>query len=370
MCKNQILIVGENGYGMQPQMNMYQGYQIDPRYSQMPMASQSMPQPDNMQLMMQKYEIVLRSLNQEFMNSLEQNRILQKENMILQDNCIKEKRNAEDLRKQLEVKEGDDSSQALIIEKNELKMENEALAKDLLDFKLKNDNLQSELNDVKHHLDTLKKVNEKFRENELYLNKKFEEMRQNCNAKDAALRQRDEVIFQLSRNIDALKSDISNLEHIEDSLKAEIEQMNEKRKVLEETNQHLKSQICDQGIELRKLDTANASLARETLTLKSSLEMLSKNNDELSQDNISLRDLIEKIEQQHSSNIMTIHQIEQENLMLKADNERLRKSNQMYEDQSKLNLRQPSKPVFEQPSKPLSSNFSAKSYATPLNEIK
>ena len=317
-------------------MNMYQGYPMDPRYSQMGIASQSMPQTDNMQLMMQKYEIVLRSLNQEFMNSLEQNRILQKEIMILQDNSIKEKRNIEDLKKQLEIKEGSSNSQVLINEKNEIKMENEALAKELLDFKIKNDTLQTESNDLKHHVDTLKNVNEKFRENELYLQKKFEEMRQNCNAKDVALRQRDEIIFQLTRNIDALKSDISNLEHIEDSLKSEIHELNDKRKSLEETNQQLKSQICDQGIELRKLDSANASLAREILTLKSSCEMLSKNNDELSQDNINLRDLVDKIENQHSSNIITIHQTEQENMMLKAENERLQKNKLMYEQKNKL----------------------------------
>ena len=249
-------------------------------------------------------------------------------------------------------------------------MENEILSKQSLEFKLKNDTYQTENNDLKHHVETLKKVNEKFRENELYLQKKFEEMRLKGNAKDAALRQKDEVIFQLTRNIEALKSDIANLEHIEDSLKTEIEELNNKRKTLEETNQQLKSQICDQGIEIRKLDSANASLARESITLKSSLDMLSKDNDELSIENMNLRDLIDKIENQNTSNIFTVHQLRQENTMLKAENGRMKINKTNLELPPTQNYEEISKPTYEQkssfsPSKPQSRVFSPQ-----LNEIK
>ena len=90
--------MSENGYGIQPQINMYQGYAVDPRYSQMGIPPPSIQPTENYHLMMQKYEVVLRSLNQEFMKSLEQNKNLQNELIMLQENWLKEKRNVEDLK--------------------------------------------------------------------------------------------------------------------------------------------------------------------------------------------------------------------------------------------------------------------------------
>lgn len=51
------------------------------------------------------------------------------------------------------------------------------------------------------------------------------------------------MIFGMARQIDALQSDIKNLEKVEEALKTEIDELVLKRKELEDANQLLKNQV-------------------------------------------------------------------------------------------------------------------------------
>lgn len=114
--KNNLPIVGNSNMMSSHASNMYGNYPMNPQYPQMQMAQPSVSN-EHFQMMVQNYESVLQSLNHEFKNSLEQNRILQEEMTSLQQNQIRDRRVIEDLQKTLEEKEGSDQSQTLIQEK-------------------------------------------------------------------------------------------------------------------------------------------------------------------------------------------------------------------------------------------------------------
>jgi len=130
--------------------------------------------------------------------------------------------------------------QTLINEKNEIKIENESLLKQVMSLKLSLDTAKNENSDLIANNASLRKVNEKYRENEYYLQQRIEDLRHKLNERDVVGRQKDEVIFGLTRSIEALQYDVKNLEIIEEALKREIEDLLNKRKTLEDINQGLK----------------------------------------------------------------------------------------------------------------------------------
>lgn len=77
------------------------------------------------------------------------------------------------------------------------------------------------------------------------LRTKIDELMNRNQKKDQTTREKEETLFNFKREIESLKSDIRNMEHIESTLKAEIEDLLNKRKSLEDINQNLKNQICE-----------------------------------------------------------------------------------------------------------------------------
>lgn len=224
------------------QPNLFQNYSMRASYPQLPLQPQGVTH-ENHQQMIQKYESVLQSLNFEFKKALEQNKSLQEEVAHQEQMQIKDKRLINDLQATLEQKEGSDSIEALIIEKNEIKFEHDKLSSLVFELRQRCDNLESDCSELNSVNNSLRKVNDKYRDNELYMQQKYEEMRQKVSAKDAMLRQKDEILFGLSRENEALKADIRNYESVEEALKVEIDELVNKRKTLEDINQTLKNQI-------------------------------------------------------------------------------------------------------------------------------
>ena len=126
---------------------------------------------------------------------------------------------------------------------NELKIENETFNNQILEMKLTIDGVKAENDELKTANGSLKAVNDQYRDNEFYIQSKYEESRQKLSAKDSLLRQKDEVIFGITRENEALKADIRNLETVENALKTEIDELVNKRKTLEDINQNLKNQV-------------------------------------------------------------------------------------------------------------------------------
>lgn len=222
--------------------NLFSNYPMTASYPQLSNQPQGVSH-ENHQLMVQKYESVLQSLNHEFKKALEQTKSLQEEVAHHEHMQIKDKRLINDLQATLEQKEGSDSIEALIIEKNEIKFEYDKLSNLVLELRFRCDNFErdnSELNSVN---ESLRKANDTYRDNEFYMQQKYEEIRQKVSAKDAMLRQKDEVIFGFSRENEALRADIRNFERVEEALKIEIDELVNKRKTLEDINQTLKNQI-------------------------------------------------------------------------------------------------------------------------------
>jgi len=312
------------------QQNYYQNYGINQEYNQFPIQSQIAAQPgitvENHQLMIQKYETVLQSLNREFKTSLEQNKLLQEEVMILGQNQLKERRVIEDLRTTLEDKEGSTNTQLLINEKNELKIENESLSSQILELKLKLDEALNENNEIRVANNSLKAVNDKYRDNEYYIQNKYEDARQKISAKDTLLRQKDEIIFGITRENEALKADIRNLESVEVALKTEIDDLVNKRKTLEDINQSLKNQVCEQNIELRRLDSSNNTFQRENQSLIRNIELFKTNTEELLRENNTLKDSLDKLEVSYDDQEILIQELELENSQLRTEVDRVKRN--------------------------------------------
>lgn len=238
---------------------------------------------------------------------------------------------------------------------------NIALSRQVLDLKLQIDVLHSENHELQTSNNTLRKVNDKYRDNEYYMQQKYEEMRQKMNAKDSLIRQKDEIIFEVSREVETLKADIRNMETIEEALKAEIDDLVIKRKSFEDINQHLKNQICEQNIETRKIDSINNSLTRENHNLVNNIEMFKKNTEGLIEENNKLRDDLDALEERTADQTLLIQNLQTENQMLRADNQRVRRnrtasreaerneylqrSPQVPQNSSQPHMREPDSPV-------------------------
>lgn len=323
-------------YHSQP--NLYSGYMIDQRYGQM----QQQPGISHQEFQgtVQRYEQVLQSLNTEFKNSLEQNRILQEQMANMHENQMRDQGVIEDMKRVIEIKEGEDNTQTLINEKNELRMQNESLVRtardseneksqvnnQMLELKLTVDNLRNQVEEMKVTNASIHKVNDKYRENEYYIQQKYEEAREKHNEKDSLLRQKDEIIFGLSRNIDSLKADIRNMESVEDALKSEIDDLVGKRKALEDINQSLKNQVCEQNIEIRRICSENSNLNRENQTLLKNIDMFRKNTEDLMLENNKLKDTIDELEVICSDKEIETQQLMTSITSLQAEINRLRRT--------------------------------------------
>jgi hypothetical protein len=225
------------------QQNLFNNYPNTSSYGQLPYQTPLGISQESHKSMIQQYESVLQSLNHEFKNSLEQNKILQEETIQFEQIQIKHKRLINDLRVRLDQKEGGGNIEALITEKNEIRFVNEHLSNEVLELRLKWEILENENIDYKSTNSSLSKINDKYRDNEFYMQQKYDEMRHKLAEKDSMLRHKDEIIFGVTRENEALKADIRNLENVEEALKTEIDDLVGKRKSLEDINQKMKNQI-------------------------------------------------------------------------------------------------------------------------------
>lgn len=117
----------------------------------------------------------------------------------------------------------------LQMEKNELDNENAMLREQLNQRGEEVERLNSKVMELEHETSQTQVLRTKVDE---LMNKNFQ--------KDQTTKEKEENLFNLTREVESLRSDIRNMEHIESTLKAEIEDLLEKRKGLEEINQNLK----------------------------------------------------------------------------------------------------------------------------------
>lgn len=77
---------------------------------------------------------------------------------------------------------------------------------------------------------------------------------------------------------------------------------------------------------MRKIDSINNSLTRENHSLVNNIEMFKKNTEGLIEDNNKLRDVLDALEERTADQDLLIQNLQTENQMLKADNQRIRKN--------------------------------------------
>lgn len=124
--------------------------------------------------------------------------------------------------------------QLLMVEKNEMDNENQRLREQLGIQHDELERLNSKVMELEHETSQVKVLKTKVDE---LMSKNFQ--------KDQSTKEKEETLFNLKREVESLRSDVRNMEHIEGTLKAEIEDLLEKRRTLEDINQNLKNQICE-----------------------------------------------------------------------------------------------------------------------------
>ena len=72
---------------------------------------------------------------------------------------------------------------------------------------------------------------------------KIDELMNKNFMKDQNTREKEENMLTLKREVESLRSDIKNMDIIENTLKGEIDDLLDKRRSLEDINQNLKNQI-------------------------------------------------------------------------------------------------------------------------------
>jgi myosin heavy subunit len=175
--------------------------------------------------------------------------------------------------------------QLLMIEKNEMDNENQRL-REQLNFKHDElERLNSKVMELEHETSQVRVLKTKVDE---LMSKNFQ--------KDQSTKEKEETLFNLKREVESLRSDVRNMEHIEGTLKAEIEDLLDKRKTLEDINQNLKNQICECNIAIRQMASQFDAIKRENMALTSNIEIFRRSEEQLRAENRNLKDLINNIE--------------------------------------------------------------------------
>lgn len=219
--------------------------QFDPNYSQFDQSRfqgqyedesslQPSPQNNDNNMLIMQYESVLQSVNQEFQKLLNKNRQTEEELNISEMKLKQSERLIEDLKQQnMAEKMNEDKRNNMIqMERNELDNEMASLREQLNRKTEEIDKLNSKVMELEHQTSTTS-----------ILRQKVDELMNKNQQKDLTTREKEEKMFNLSREVESLKSDLRNMEHIENTLKVEIEELLDKRRSLEEINQGLKNQI-------------------------------------------------------------------------------------------------------------------------------
>lgn len=115
--------------------------------------------------------------------------------------------------------------------------------------------------------------------------------------KDNSLREKEESIFNHSRENKNLRSDIDNMEEVSNNYKKEIEAIAVRRKELETVNSELKTQLCENSIVIRQVSSELDSSHWEISALNKNIEIFRKNEDAFRAENNHLKDIIMNVEQ-------------------------------------------------------------------------
>lgn len=233
------------------------------------------------QKMIEKYEVMLSTVNNEFKNLLSKNKELSNEISMLEMrlkqaderyNEIKSKADIERYSLQRQIDE-------LLLEKDELKNDNFSVNKLL---KQKNQEID-EIKEAKLELESRHVSNTET----IKRNKSESELKINI---DSLTKHVSELEYEIKKKDDDYRSDTSNYELIIQSNKKEIEQMMKQRNELTDQNLKLKEQLWKENLEIRQTTNENDNLKRENLNLKSTVELIQDNEKELRNENQYLRE--------------------------------------------------------------------------------
>lgn len=190
--------------------------------------------PNNNNMMIMQYESVLQSVNKEFQKLLNKNRETEEELNITEMKLKQTERIIEDLKQQsMSEKINEDKRFNLAqIERHEFENEMGLLREQINRKNEEIDRLNTKVMELEHQTSTTG-----------ILRQKIDELMNKNQQKDVTTREKEEHMFNLSREVESLRSDLRNMEHIENTLKSEIEELLDKRRNLEDINQNLKNQI-------------------------------------------------------------------------------------------------------------------------------
>lgn len=214
-----------------PQNDTYSEYnQNFEEYSQMNNENYQNEQQDNYQnnMLIMQYESVLQNVNREFQKLLNKNKDTEDElsmtkmklEQVMAAYEQEANRNSETEIHAQSRMNAEKRLQLLAEEKSKVEKENILLRDQLARKTAEIDSLNSRVMELEHETSQIGVLE---------------------STKSAS----DQSVFSLQKENESLKSDIRNMERIENTLKNEIEDLLDKRKLLEEINQNLKNQICE-----------------------------------------------------------------------------------------------------------------------------
>ena len=181
-----------------------------------------------------QYESVLQSVNKEFQKLLDKNRQTEEDLSLTEMKLKQTERIIEDLKQQNMVEKINEEKRFNMTQISRSELDNEmGLLREQINRKNEEiDRLNTKVMELEHQTSTT-----------MLLRQKVDELMNKNQIKDQSTREKEENLFNLSREVESLRSDLRNMEHIENTLKMEIEELLDKRRHLEDINQNLKNQI-------------------------------------------------------------------------------------------------------------------------------
>lgn len=189
---------------------------------------------NNSNALIVQYESVLQSVNKEFQKLLDKNRQTEEDLSLTEMKLKQTERIIEDLKQQNMVEKINEEKRFNMTQISRSELDNEmGLLREQINRKNEEiDRLNTKVMELEHQTSTT-----------MLLRQKVDELMNKNQIKDQSTREKEENLFNLSREVESLRSDLRNMEHIENTLKMEIEELLDKRRHLEDINQNLKNQI-------------------------------------------------------------------------------------------------------------------------------
>ena len=245
-----------------------------------------------------KYEAMLKKVNREFELSMKKNAEMTVElaNLEIKHHKVQEQLNKTKRELETELKRKKNKNDSSEAEKTELQKLNQDMNQTILEQNEEIDKLKRAKFELENKLLRSDTVSMKSNKNETELREKLTELISKYSILDEQARDKDSQLFKANLTIEALKSELKNIQKIEAARDCEANSIKEERDELYDLSNMLKEKLMKSGVALKQVMSECEDLQRERNIIKNNYDFTKHNEEQLKEENYSLKQKYQRIE--------------------------------------------------------------------------